>query len=103
MQGAGHPFRPPLMNQGAARLPPRLIENIQMLNDSPRVAEVFLEGGVLEETLATIQKDALTYRAMRRVPQDIVERFRKLGVYRALVARQFGGLEVTPMAFLELI
>lgn len=74
-----------------------------MLNDSPRVAEVFLEGGVLEETLATIQKDALTYRAMRRVPQDIVERFRKLGVYRALVARQFGGLEVTPMAFLELI
>ncbi|MCP1246649.1 flavin-dependent monooxygenase [Acetobacter cerevisiae] len=74
-----------------------------MLNDSPRVAEVFLEGGVLEEALAIIRKNALEYRVMRRIPQDIVDRFRKLGVYRALVLKQFGGLEVSPAEFLELI
>lgn len=74
-----------------------------MLNDTPRVAEAFQAGGVLEETLATIRKDALEYRALRRVPQTIIEKFQKIGVYRALVAQRFGGLEATPMEFLELI
>ena len=74
-----------------------------MLNNSPRAAEVFLEGGVLEETLAIIRKNALDYRAMRRIPQDIVNRFRTIGVYRALVLKQFGGLELGPADFLGLV
>lgn len=74
-----------------------------MLNDTPRVAEAFQADGVLEETLTTIRKDALEYRALRRVPQTIIEKFQKIGVYRALVAQRFGGLEATPMEFLELV
>lgn len=37
------------------------------------------------------------------VSQDIINKLKQLGVYRALVPKRFGGLEVSPMQFCELI
>ncbi|GBR44435.1 acyl-CoA dehydrogenase family protein [Gluconobacter roseus] len=62
-----------------------------------------LKDPALAPLLETIRERALEFRKARRIPQDIVEGFRKAGVYRALVAHCFGGLEASPMAFLSLI
>ncbi|MBE7374297.1 indole-3-acetate monooxygenase [Pseudomonas lopnurensis] len=40
---------------------------------------------------------------LRHIPQDIIERFRALGVYRALVPRRFGGDERSPREFCEMV
>lgn len=39
----------------------------------------------------------------RRLPRDVVEGLREAGIYRALVAKRFGGCEVSPATFLEMI
>ncbi|GAC89051.1 acyl-CoA dehydrogenase [Gluconobacter thailandicus F149-1 = NBRC 100600] len=62
-----------------------------------------LDQPALSALLEEIRERALEFRRVRRVPQDIVEGFQHVGVYRALVATQFGGLEVSPSTFLELI
>ena len=43
------------------------------------------------------------YVALGQLPPDVVETLRDIGVYRALVARQFGGDELSPAEFLRLI
>ncbi|WP_367161132.1 acyl-CoA dehydrogenase family protein (plasmid) [Kozakia baliensis] len=71
--------------------------------DTDRNQDSPLECPALPSLLEDIRARALEFRGARRIPQDIVEGLRHIGVYRALVDRRFGGLEVTPMAFLELI
>lgn len=39
----------------------------------------------------------------RHIPQDLIERFKAVGVYRACVPKRFGGDELTPAEFCELI
>ncbi|MEM9749627.1 MAG: acyl-CoA dehydrogenase family protein [Pseudomonadota bacterium] len=43
------------------------------------------------------------FRAQRHISQDIIEELKALGLYRSFVPEQFGGRNVTPMRFLELI
>lgn len=40
---------------------------------------------------------------LRHIPMDIVDGFKKIGIYRAFVPERFGGDAITPMAFLEMI
>lgn len=40
---------------------------------------------------------------LRYIPQDIIDRFKALGVYRALVPKRFGGDERTPMEFCAMV
>lgn len=70
---------------------------------SARESNELLKSPALEPLLKDIRARGLEFRKARRVPQDIVEGFQKVGVYRALVSDRFGGMEVSPMAFLELI
>lgn len=37
------------------------------------------------------------------ISQDIIEQFRSLGIYRALVSKKFGGDEITPAQFCEVV
>lgn len=76
---------------------------MNMLKENPSAADLFSSEGFLEELLVTIRNRALEFRSLRRIPDDIIVGFQKAGVYRALVCRQFGGMEVSPMMFLELI
>jgi alkylation response protein AidB-like acyl-CoA dehydrogenase len=43
------------------------------------------------------------FAAQRHISKDIIARFQELGVYRALVAKQFGGEERSPAEFCQLI
>ena len=43
------------------------------------------------------------FQSLRHIPQDVVDKFKKLGVYRALVPDQFGGAGWSARQFLELI
>lgn len=38
-----------------------------------------------------------------RLPRDIVEKLRSAGIYRAMVAKRFGGEEINPAQFMEII
>ncbi|MEQ5872459.1 flavin-dependent monooxygenase [Sagittula sp. NFXS13] len=51
----------------------------------------------------TIRGRRAEFDQLRHIPQDIVDGFRKVGVYRAFVPTRLGGDAVTPMQFLELI
>ncbi|UIJ77488.1 acyl-CoA dehydrogenase family protein [Acinetobacter sp. SH20PTE14] len=58
------------------------------------------------EALCTeIRERAITgeFDQQAYVSQDIIDKLKKLGVYRALVPKRFGGLEVSPREFCELI
>ncbi|KFK96203.1 MULTISPECIES: acyl-CoA dehydrogenase family protein [unclassified Serratia (in: enterobacteria)] len=43
------------------------------------------------------------FEQQRHIPEDIVQRFKQIGVYRALVPKAFGGDECSPAQFCELI
>ena len=47
----------------------------------------------LEGLLQDIRSRRKEFEAQKFISQDIIERFRKVGVYRALVAKRFGGDE----------
>ncbi len=55
--------------------------------------------------LEIVRERALTgeFDALRHIPDDIIQRFRQVGVYRALVPSRFGGDEQGAAAFCELI
>jgi alkylation response protein AidB-like acyl-CoA dehydrogenase len=57
----------------------------------------------LDSLLVEIAARRERFMADRQIPVDIVEQFKTLGVYRALVARRFGGDERTPAEFCRLI
>lgn len=55
------------------------------------------------EILAGIKKRAPEFQELRHIPQDVVEQFKTLGVYRAFVPARFGGDEKSPADFCRLI
>jgi len=57
----------------------------------------------LDALLAEIRERRNEFDRLRHIPQDIVEKFRAIGVYRAFVPRELGGDEGSPAAFCELI
>jgi alkylation response protein AidB-like acyl-CoA dehydrogenase len=57
----------------------------------------------LDRLLTEVRARRAEFSAQRRLPDDIVERLREMGVYRALVARRFGGDERRPSDVYRLI
>lgn len=55
--------------------------------------------GLLDELTARRAQ----FGAARQMPTDIVRKFKAAGVYRALVAKEFGGDEKSPSEFLRLV
>lgn len=53
--------------------------------------------------LTDIKSRRREFERQQFISQDIVERFREIGVYRALVAKRFGGDEMPPADFCRLI
>lgn len=53
--------------------------------------------------LAALRARHAEFEAHQRISDDVVDLMKAAGVYRALVARRFGGDEASPMAFLRLI
>ena len=56
-----------------------------------------------EGILASIKAHAPEFQKLRHIPQDVVDQFKSLGVYRAFVPKRFGGDEKSPAAFCQLI
>lgn len=73
------------------------------LSPSPTDAAPPLDGALLHALLADIRSRRAEFEAQQFISQDIIERFRALGVYRALVARRFGGDERSPAEFCRLV
>ena len=61
------------------------------------------DDALLAELLTEIRGRRAEFEQQQFVSQDIIERYRKLGVYRALVARRFGGDERSPAEFCRLV
>lgn len=57
----------------------------------------------LEELLRDVHARRREFEAQGHLPQEIIDRFKALGVYRSLVAERFGGDESTPAEFCRLI
>lgn len=57
----------------------------------------------LQPLLDDIRARRADLHRLGHIPQDIVEQFQKIGLYRAFVPEQFGGGAMTPMEFLRLI
>lgn len=58
---------------------------------------------VSDEMIVRLAARREEFRRDGQLPADVVEELRRVGVYRALVARRYGGDECTPMAFLKLV
>ncbi len=56
-----------------------------------------------DEVLKDIRARAKEFNDLRHIPQDVVNQFKKLGVYRAFVPTRFGGNSVSPAEFCRLI
>ena len=56
-----------------------------------------------EELLLEIRARRTEFSAQRQFSEDIVRKLKAVGIYRALVARRFGGDEVCPADFLRMI
>ncbi len=57
----------------------------------------------LDDLLQDIRKRRKEFEAQRFISPDIIQGFKKVGVYRALVAQRFGGDEKSPAEFCRLI
>ncbi|MFG6082456.1 acyl-CoA dehydrogenase family protein [Paracoccus litorisediminis] len=57
----------------------------------------------LADLLAQIRARRGEFETLRHIPRDIVEGFRRAGIYRAFVPSRFGGDEISPAAFLRMI
>lgn len=57
----------------------------------------------LSDLLASIREHRTAFTEAQQVTPVVVEQMRKAGIFRALVARQFGGDEMTPSAFIRMI
>lgn len=61
----------------------------------------------IREDIAPLLRDITArsgdFEQQRHIPADIVQRFKQIGVYRALVPKAFGGDECSPAQFCELI
>jgi len=57
----------------------------------------------LEALLPEIRQRRKEFEKQQHISPDIIQRFKEIGVYRALVARRFGGDEKSPAEFCQLI
>ena len=57
----------------------------------------------LDTLLAEVRARRGEFSANQQISADVVGLMKKAGVYRACVAKRFGGDEVSPMAFLKLV
>lgn len=57
----------------------------------------------LDTLLSQVRERRAEFTRQRQLPADIVQRFKQVGVYRALLPRAFGGDERSPRQFCELI
>ncbi len=62
-----------------------------------------IEHPKLNELLDDIRRRADDFELQRHIDQDVIERFKEIGVYRAFVPKRFGGDERSPKDFLSLI
>ncbi len=62
-------------------------------------------GGAAEfdSLLADIRSRRQEFEDQKYISLDIIERFKKIGVYRALVPKRFGGDEKSPAEFLQMV
>ncbi len=58
---------------------------------------------ISDALIADLKARRRDFAAAGQLPSDIVEALRDLGVYRALTARQYGGAEISPAAFLRIV
>jgi alkylation response protein AidB-like acyl-CoA dehydrogenase len=65
--------------------------------------EVATSADTLPALLADIRARRAEFIAAQQMPDDIIEGFKRIGVYRAMVAKRFGGDERTPAEFCRLI
>ncbi len=56
-----------------------------------------------DEVLKSIRSRAQEFHDLRHIPQDVVNQFKTLGVYRAFVPTRFGGNDKSPADFCRLI
>jgi alkylation response protein AidB-like acyl-CoA dehydrogenase len=56
-----------------------------------------------QEVLDSIRARAAEFQALRHIPQDVVDQFKTLGVYRAFVPTRFGGDAKSPAEFCRLV
>lgn len=56
-----------------------------------------------DSLLADIRARRKEFEQQKYISADIIERFKKIGVYRALVPKRFGGDEKSPMEFLMMV
>ncbi|WP_416969475.1 acyl-CoA dehydrogenase family protein [Streptomyces sp. 4F14] len=57
----------------------------------------------LEHVLAVIARRRAEFEAKGHVPRDVIEEFKRAGVYRAGVPRRFGGDALAPAEFLRIV
>lgn len=69
----------------------------------PMLKDEIASADALAPLLADIRARRKEFERQGFISQDIIERFRSLGVYRALVAKRFGGNESDPASFCRLI
>lgn len=70
---------------------------------SAAVAGTRVDQGDLETLLVDLRARREEFERLALIPQDIVERFRQVGVYRALVPSSLGGDETSPADFCRLV
>lgn len=70
-----------------------------------QTSEALSSNESLESLLADVRKRgrAGEFDQLRHIPEDVIEGFKAVGVYRACVPKQFGGDECTPAEFCQLI
>lgn len=63
------------------------------------------QSGAVDILCQEIRERAVTgeFDDQAYISQDIIEKLKKIGVYRALVPKRFGGMEVSPSEFCQLI
>ncbi|MFV0284329.1 MAG: acyl-CoA dehydrogenase family protein [Castellaniella sp.] len=57
----------------------------------------------LEELLQEIRARRREFETLGHIPQEIIDRFKALGIYRSLTPARFGGVECSPGEFCRLI
>lgn len=61
------------------------------------------EPATLDPLLAELRSRRDEFQKLRHIPQDVIDKFKALGVYRGLVPEQFGGAGWSARRFMELI
>ncbi|MCF4993698.1 flavin-dependent monooxygenase, partial [Pseudomonas gessardii] len=72
---------------------------------SPRSDLSIIDGEDFQQLLDDIRRRARSgeFDQQKHISPDIIQRFRELGVYRALVPKRFGGDECSPGQFCQMV